>query len=168
MVMWWCVVCVARTCSVVFRSLEPSPILESIPAARSRWFCSPIRITAAACKKGSTPLVLLVLERMEAPLARCSSTKVGTSCTAHFASTVLTAVRIRLARGASVISVEGCVAVAGDNGLGDPRSAIDPTCAMGPYLLSYIARARRCDWPECARSLSERIASGFFFCTTSL
>ena len=95
-------------------------------------------------------------------------TIINSGCTAHFASTVRTAVRIRLARGASVIGVEGCVAGAGDNGLSVPRSAMSPTCAMGPYLLSYIARARRCDGSSCARSLSERIASGFFFCTTSL
>eukprot|EP00966_Prymnesium_polylepis_P272210 6289095-Prymnesium_polylepis.1 len=96
-------------------------------------------------------------------LARCSLMRVGTSLSADFERPVVIAVPTRLASGGSTCAaVEATIGVGG----GAPRSSFSPS--SGPHLCSYLATARACDASSWEMSLSLRIASFFFFCTTSL
>jgi len=102
---------------------------------------------------------LSLIERISAPLARCSSTKVDVSLIDVFENAVVMAVRQRRARGASATATDPDEAAAGE-GAG--------SALYGPFCVSHLVTARSCDAEQWVLILSERIASFFFLVRTSL
>ena len=85
-----------------------------MPAERKRRSCLRWRTTVAACSSVCTPRALSLIERISAPLARCSSTKVDVSLIDVFENAVVMAVRQRRARGASATATDPDEAAAGE------------------------------------------------------